>query len=64
MTETQKYRRFLDRQADQAKDQHEKRASGAFGPARNTPEEIHLWRGIESGFRQALEEFDLFFDGK
>lgn len=56
----QKFAAFLQRQIEGAQSQHDGRASGAWGPERNTPEQLALWRGIKSGLEQALEELNMW----
>lgn len=57
--EIQGYRTYLVQQVESAHHQHDDRASGAFGPERNTPEQLGFWRGCASGYQAALDELDL-----
>lgn len=56
--EIEEYRRFLARQVEFAQAQHDSRASGAFGPERNTPEQLALCKGFALGYQAALEELE------
>jgi hypothetical protein len=59
MKPLERYKAFLARQIEGAQHQHDDRASGAFGPERNTPEQLGFWRGVKSGLEQARDELDL-----